>query len=141
MDAALGQQKGRIESADFVNLPLYILSKLIGMLELDKQEQAMGHVFDIDIVHYVGDGIWVATSDDIKGLTVETDSLESFIETLIDVSSELLSHNHDLTDAEIEAATLEVKSLRPDTDRPNHSETRPHPKLHFTDVTALASAA
>ena len=72
----------------------------------------MGRYFDIEVVHYADDGVWVAVSDDIKGLTVECDSLETFLDTLVEISTELLAHNHGLSDAEIEDATIRVKNLR-----------------------------
>lgn len=40
-----------------------------------------GRVFDIEITCFQDDRIWLATSDDIKGLTVEADSFQTFLET------------------------------------------------------------
>ena len=36
----------------------------------------MGMNFNIEVCHFADDGVWVATSEDIKGLTVEAGSLE-----------------------------------------------------------------
>ena len=72
----------------------------------------MGKVFDVEVSHFVDDGVWVATSEDIKGLTVEADSLEAFIEALVEVSTELLAHNHGLSGAQLEQSTLRVRELR-----------------------------
>ena len=34
-------------------------------------------VFNVEITHFEDDGVWVATSADIKGLTVEANTLRS----------------------------------------------------------------
>ena len=72
---------------------------------------AMGKIFDVEVSHFVDDGVWVGTSEDIKGLTVEADSLEAFIEALLEVSSELLAHNHGLSGAQLAQSTLRVHKL------------------------------
>lgn len=50
-----------------------------------------GRVFDIEITYFQDDRIWLATSDHIKGLTVEADSFQTFLETLVDVSADVSS--------------------------------------------------
>ena len=105
----------------------------------------MGKCFDIDITHYADDDVWAATSEDIKGLTVEAESLQSFTEALIEVSIELLAHNHGLTDAEIGASTVRVKRLRHvlrKTKKPSlQGPTGSRPKLVFNGARELAEVA
>ena len=72
----------------------------------------MGMNFNIEVCHFADDGVWVATSEDIKGLTVEAGSLEAFIQALIDISTELLAHNHGLSGSQIAESTLHVRELR-----------------------------
>ena len=67
--------------------------------------------FSIDILYFRDDAVWLATSEDIKGLTVEANSYDVFLEALFDVSTELLTANHGLAEADIEDTTLRVKSL------------------------------
>ena len=106
----------------------------------------MARYFDIEVIHYADDGVWAATSEDIKGLTVEAPSLQTFLETLIEVSIDLLTHNHGLSDAEIEASTIRVKHLRHvrDETRAKPIERRRHGshlKLMFNDARELADVA
>ena len=103
-------------------------------------------VFDIEICYFVEDGVWLATSDEIRGLTVEADSLQGFVEALIDVSAELLAHNHGLSEAEIEETTIRVsefRRLRNDSELPDNETTRRRatPKLMVNDPIGLVAAA
>ena len=107
----------------------------------------MANQFDIEVVHYADDGVWVATSEDISGLTVEADTFSSFVEELIDVSTELLAHNHGLTEDEIGAAIIHVKELRHVSNSTQRQSARtrrrkasPPPKLMFDDIRELAAA-
>ena len=106
----------------------------------------MGKSFDIDVIHYVDDGVWVATSEDVKGLTVEADSFENFVEALIEVCIELLAHNHGLTEDEIGESTIRVSQLdhirtgRALTVRPEQGCVA-RPKVVLQDLAQVAVAA
>ena len=64
------------------------------------------HQFNIDVRRILNDDIWIATSDDIKGLVVESRGFDSFLSDIIEVSSELLSHNHGVSDDELTKTSL-----------------------------------
>lgn len=52
--------------------------------------------FHVNVVECRNDGVWVATSDEIKGLTVEEASLEACLATLFDVGANC---SHTITDS------------------------------------------
>ena len=54
----------------------------------------------------VNDDIWIATSDDIRGLVVESRGFNAFLSDIIEVSSELLTHNHSVCDEELAKTSL-----------------------------------
>ena len=104
-----------------------------------------GRVFDIEITYFQDDRIWLATSDDIKGLTVEADSFQTFLETLVDVSADLLAANHGLREEELDDTTLRVKRVVVDQDGASpaqRAKRRRHtPKLMLDDPVGLVAAA
>ena len=104
----------------------------------------MAKYFDIEVIHYADDGVWAATSEDIKGLTVEADTFRDFVDALIEVSTELLAHNHGLNEAEIGEAIIHVKELRRVCDKgqpPARQHRSVPPKLMFDDIRELADEA
>ena len=71
-------------------------------MDLDNRK----HQFNIDVRHAVNDDIWVATSDDIRGLVVESQGFDSFLSDIVEVSSELLTQNHGIRDGELAETRL-----------------------------------
>lgn len=49
-----------------------------------------GHELCVDVRHYVDDDIWVATSDDITGMVVESQGIATFLIDVVDVAVQLL---------------------------------------------------
>ena len=88
--------------------------------------------FHVNVVEYRNDGVWVATSDEIKGLTVEEASLEACLATLIDVGAELLAHNHGLTEEQIANTALHTHVVH----HLGHAEAGPRPNLIYSDAAA-----
>lgn len=64
------------------------------------------HQLNIDVRHIVKDDIWIATSDDIRGLVVESQGFDSFLSGIIEVSSELLAHNHGVSHEDLAKTSL-----------------------------------
>ncbi|MCY3858342.1 MAG: DUF1902 domain-containing protein [Gammaproteobacteria bacterium] len=62
--------------------------------------------FNIDVIHTVNDDVWVATSEDIRGLVVESAGFQTFLSDLLEVSVELLAHNHGATEQELNETRL-----------------------------------
>ena len=67
------------------------------------------HQFNIDVRHMVNDDIWIATSDDIRGLVVESRGFNAFLSDIVEVSSELLTHNHGVSDDELAKTSLHCR--------------------------------
>ncbi len=62
--------------------------------------------FNIEVIHTVNDDIWVATSEDIRGLVVESAGFQAFLSDLLEVSVELLTHNHGATSEKLDKTRL-----------------------------------
>ena len=62
--------------------------------------------FNIDVTHSVIDDIWVATSNDIRGLVVESEGFQTFLSDLFEVSAELLTHNLGASIEQLDRTTL-----------------------------------
>ena len=48
------------------------------------------HDMCVDVRHYVDDDIWIATSDDITGMVVESRGIATFLIDVVDVAVQLL---------------------------------------------------
>lgn len=85
------------------------------------------------------DGVMTATSDDIRGLVLETTDLREMCSELLLVSERLLRSNHGLTDQQVADAELHVnfKKASGQARRPR----APHPRVLFADVSGLLEAA
>ncbi len=60
----------------------------------------------------VTDDIWIATSDEIQGLVVESRGFDSFLSDIAEVCSELLTHNHGVSDEELAKMSLHCRISR-----------------------------
>ncbi|MCY3689332.1 MAG: DUF1902 domain-containing protein [Gammaproteobacteria bacterium] len=49
--------------------------------------------FAIDVNYYADTGVYVGTSDDIPGLTLETETIAELLEVAMDIVPHLLSNN------------------------------------------------
>ena len=99
----------------------------------------MQQTFAVDIYCY-SDGTLAATSDDLRGLVLETDNYPDMRDELVRVAVELLKANHGLTDEQIADTTLSLV-LR---DAPGRRSTRAlvpaGPRLVMRDEAYRAAA-
>ena len=88
--------------------------------------------FNIDVTHTLGDDVWVATSDDIRGLVVEAEGFQVFLAELVDISVELLTHNHGASDEQLNRTRLCCHiTHKVDKHSSKHST---HPEVHISEL-------
>lgn len=51
----------------------------------------------VDVVHYEDEDIWVATSEDILGMVVESQGIAAFLIDVVDVAVQLLDLNEQIS--------------------------------------------
>ena len=47
----------------------------------------------VDVVHYADEDVWVATSEAIRGLVVESEGIANFLTDVVDVAVQLFELN------------------------------------------------
>lgn len=56
---------------------------------------------NVDVTHYEDEDIWIATSDDIAGMVVESHGIAAFLVDVVDVVVELLELNEQTSAKEL----------------------------------------
>ena len=64
--------------------------------------------FSIDVIYDAEVGVFVGTSKDIPGLTVEVESIHEFFETVMDIVPYLLEKNLNVTDNENDVVNVHI---------------------------------
>ena len=93
--------------------------------------------FNIDVIHTVNDDIWIATSDDIRGLTVESEGLANFLADIVEVSVELLTHNHGVSEKQLNKTNLHCHVKHELGD--NAKNTLPNPESRIAKLQLAAA--
>ena len=53
----------------------------------------MEQPLNVDVIHYADEDVWVATSEDIRGMIVESQGIENFLLDVVEVAIQLLELN------------------------------------------------
>ena len=69
--------------------------------------------FSIDVIHDADAGVFVGTSEDIPGLTIEEDSIHEFLETVMDIVPYLLEKNLKIKESENDAINVRILLKEP----------------------------
>ncbi len=69
-------------------------------------------IFEIDLFYDIEEQVWIATSDDVKGLVVESDSWEQFMKDIPTVTIMLL-RDTDLKLGDLDLRLSEPRVLHP----------------------------
>lgn len=91
------------------------------------------HDLCVNVRHYVDDDIWIATSDDITGMVVESRGIATFLIDVVDVTAQLLelSDGYDASSIANTRLRLRVNHVSGD-DSPN--QTPNQPSLRLTEL-------
>lgn len=87
--------------------------------------------FTIDVSYYADTGVFVGTSDNIPGLTLETGTIAELLEVAMDIVPELLSSNLDIP----KGSRVEVDVVLPPPQSPELD--RLHPTYHLAESGAI----
>ena len=91
------------------------------------------HELHVDVRHYVDDDIWVATSDDITGMVVESRGIATFLIDVIDAAVQLLELSDGYDSSSIANTSLHLSVTHESGDEPS-SQTPNHPCLRLTEL-------
>ena len=64
---------------------------------------------NVDVTHFEDEDIWIATSDDIVGMVVESHAIAAFLADVVDVAIELLELNERISAKELEMTRLRLR--------------------------------
>ena len=84
--------------------------------------------FSIDVSYYDETGVFVGTSDNIPGLTLETGTIAELLEVAMDIVPDLLSSNLNIPTG----SRVEVDVVLPPQQQPSELN-RLHPTYHLTE--------
>ncbi|MCY3859865.1 MAG: DUF1902 domain-containing protein [Gammaproteobacteria bacterium] len=96
------------------------------------------HELCVDVRHYVDDDIWIATSDDITGMVVESRGIATFLIDVVDVAVQLLelSDGYDASSIANTNLRLRVNHVSGDD---SSNQTPNHPSLRLTELHLAAA--
>ena len=74
----------------------------------------MANLYSVDVFRCTEAGVYVATSEDIPGLTLESDTLGGMLEAVMEMVPQLIEHNLDLPqDAEVQVTVRLPQATAP----------------------------
>ena len=99
--------------------------------------------FTISIMRCPQTRVYIGTSEDIPGLTLESDTFGELLEAVMEVVPDLLMHNLGLPEDELDNVTVklvekEMSQAFPTTARAERVPPRPHPR-YYLDAVAVAA--
>ena len=99
--------------------------------------------FTISIMRCPQTRVYIGISEDIPGLTLESDTFGKLLEAVMEVVPDLLMHNLGLPEDELDNVTVklvekEMSQAFPTTDRADRVAPRPHPR-YYLDAVAVAA--
>lgn len=89
--------------------------------------------YAVDVKYYEEDEVFIGTSKDIPGLTLETESFSEMVEEAMDIVPQLLASNLKIANERVEVQIRETKRSA-SKDNPEI----PHPTYIVSDAYAIA---
>lgn len=92
----------------------------------------------VDVVHYADEDVWVATSEDIRGLVVESHGIANFLADVVDVTVQLLELNEHLDADQLSMTRLGLR-VKHETDADAPEQELKRPGLQLTELRLAAA--
>lgn len=92
----------------------------------------------VDVVHFEDEDIWVATSEDILGLVVESKGIEAFLVDVVDVAVQLLEINENFSSDQLATTRLRLRVTHELSDKLSKQGVA-HPSLQLTELQLSAA--
>lgn len=99
-----------------------------------------GHQFTISIMRCSETRVYIGTSEDIPGLTLESDRIGQFVEAAMDVVPDLLVNNVGVSEQDLDDVTVKLveRDLPADSStsrKVDRSVHKPHPRYLLDTIT------
>ena len=108
------------------------------MLILKDVQAVEYHQLIVDVVHYEDEDIWVATSEDIRGMVVESQGIAVFLIDVVDVAVQLLDLNEQISAEKLAATRLRLRVEHEPGDKPLDRNLK-QPGSHLTELQLAAA--
>ena len=78
----------------------------------------MANSYSVDVFRCTEAGVYVATSEDIPGLTLESDTLGGMLEAVMEMVPQLIEHNLDVPqDTDVQVTVRLLQAVQPSATR------------------------
>ncbi len=92
----------------------------------------------VDVVHYEDEDIWVATSEDILGMVVESQGIAAFLIDVVDVAVQLLDLNEQISAERLAATRLRLR-VEHESGGKSVDQKLKQPGSHLTELQLVAA--
>ncbi len=92
----------------------------------------------VDVIHYEDEDIWVATSDDIRGMVVESQGITAFLIDVVDVAVQLLDLNEKISAEQLAATRLRLRVEHESVGK-SQDQNLKQPGSHLTELQLVAA--